>query len=77
MSKRKSREAIKFTSDLENKAETILLMFESSTLMGPSQAATAVDHYLKSRIQFDCDSRFFKVDGSEEQKINEAGIFIC
>lgn len=50
-------------------------MFESSALMGHSQTAAAVDHHLKLRIQFNCD-KLSKVDKSEEQKINEAGIFI-
>lgn len=52
-------------------------MFESPALWDTSQIAAAVDHHLKSRIQFNCDSRFFKVEGSEAQKIYEAEITIC
>lgn len=74
----KEREAIKFTNDLENKTEKqFSWCLSHQPLWDTRQTAAAADQHLKSRTQFNCDSRFLKVDGSEAQKINEAGIFIC
>lgn len=69
---------LKYTSDLENKTEKqFSWCLSHQPLWDTSQTAAAVEHHLKPRIEFNCDSRFLKVDGSEAQKINEVGIFIC